>query len=102
MPQVIDCAFELDPRVWMVVHHVTEQGCLRTYSIVLVVAEPEALTACRLYDNAHGINEMHRYTRDGGKQPGVPFHDGTPAEAMNAAKRAIRRSWREMVDAWKS
>jgi hypothetical protein len=31
----------------------------------------------RVYDAAHGHNEMHRYTRSGGKEPGEVFHSGT-------------------------
>jgi hypothetical protein len=35
------------------------------------------LETVRVYDAAHGFNEMHRYTSHGGKQAGVPFYRGT-------------------------
>jgi hypothetical protein len=48
------------------------------YSIVLLVEVAGELETMRLYDGAHGENERHRYTRQGGKQPAEIFHRGTP------------------------
>jgi hypothetical protein len=39
-----------------------------------------------VYDNAHGANEMHRYTLPGGKQPAQPVPAGEAGEAMRAAR----------------
>jgi hypothetical protein len=33
------------------------------YAIVLLVKENEQAKTVRVYDGAHGVNEMHRYTR---------------------------------------
>lgn len=32
------------------------------YSVVLLVREANKWRAVRLYDNAHGVHDMHRYT----------------------------------------
>lgn len=62
--------------MWKEVRFVTDNGVLVTYAIALVTELRERLWTVRLYDNAHGINEMHRYTRTGGKQPGEVFTTG--------------------------
>jgi hypothetical protein len=55
------------------------------YAVVLLLERGEATETIRVYDGAHGHNEMHRYTRRVGKQPGAPFHSGTLGEGMRAA-----------------
>jgi hypothetical protein len=54
----------------------------------------------RVYDGAHGFNEMHRYTSAGGRQDGEEFHSGTLAEGMRTAIAATKRSHREMIEGW--
>ena len=49
------------------------------YAVVLVRGGGSAAETIRVYDGAHGHNEMHRYTASTGKQPGTPFH-GVPLE----------------------
>lgn len=70
------------------------------YAVVLLLATPEGMETVRVYDSAHGRNEMHRYTRGGGKQPGAPFHSGTLGDGMRAAIEEIERGYREMIEAW--
>jgi hypothetical protein len=53
----------------------------------------------RVYDNAHGANEMHRYTLAGGKQPAAPVHAGDACEAMRAARNEVLAGYEKMVGA---
>lgn len=43
--------------VWFV----TERGVVISYSVVLVAQHRGAWQTIRVYDNAHGQNEMHRH-----------------------------------------
>lgn len=70
------------------------------YALVLVVDVDGQSETVRIYDAAHGFNEMHRYTRKLGKQPAEVVHRGTLGEGMRAAKRAIRDGFEEMIDGW--
>ncbi|HEX7290242.1 MAG TPA: hypothetical protein VF250_03855 [Conexibacter sp.] len=70
------------------------------YALVLVVIVGGRFHTVRVYDGAHGRNEMHRYARKLGKQPAEVFHGGTLGEGMRAAKRAIRDGYEEMIDGW--
>ncbi len=47
------------------------------------------------------MNEMHRYTRDGGKQPAEIFDAGTLGEGMRAAMRQIETSYEAMIASWR-
>ncbi len=55
----------------------------------------------RGYDGTHGVNEMHRYTRAGGKQPAEVFDAGTLGEGMRAAMRQIETSYEAMIASWR-
>src|SRR4051812_3362522 len=46
------------------------------YAVTLVAFESGVWETIRVYDGAHGINELHRYTQRGGKQGGAVFHAG--------------------------
>jgi ferredoxin-NADP reductase len=48
------------------------------YAVVLTVDDEhgEAVTV-RVYDGAHGVNDMHRHDRAGDKAPAESFHAGT-------------------------
>ncbi len=70
------------------------------YAVVLLLERGEATETIRVYDGAHGHNEMHRYSRSEGKQPGTPFHSGTLGEGMRAAIEEIKRGYREMIEGW--
>jgi hypothetical protein len=54
----------------------------------------------RLYDGAHGENELHRYTREGGKQPAEVFHRGTLGQRMRAAIEEVERGYQAMIESW--
>ena len=54
----------------------------------------------RLYDGAHGENELHRYTQDGGKQAAEVFDRGTLGEGMRGATKEIRQGYEAMIEAW--
>jgi hypothetical protein len=71
------------------------------YSVILAVEEDGRMQTVRLYDGAHGKNEMHRYTRDGGKQAGAVFDRGTLGEGMRIAIGEIEHAFKEMIDGWR-
>jgi hypothetical protein len=54
---IVRIAFVKDPRA------------VTNYSVVLTMDYEGREVTIRVYDGAHGINDLHRYTRDGGKQP---------------------------------
>lgn len=70
------------------------------YSIVLLVLVGERLETVRVYDGAHGFNEMHRFTSDAGKQVATRFHPGTLGEGMRAAIEEVDRSYEAMIEGW--
>lgn len=73
------------------------------YAVVLTVDDEhgEAATV-RVYDGAHGVNDMHRHDRAGEKAPASSFHAGTLGEGMRAAITAVRVGYKEMIDAWRA
>lgn len=70
------------------------------YSLVLLADWNGGIETIRLYDSSHGSNEMHRYTRDGGKQNGVVFSDATLGEGMRAAKEDMKERYLAMIEGW--
>lgn len=94
--------FVLDHRLGAVlrVEFSTSGGTIIDYAVVLLIAVGEDVATVRLYDAAHGFNEMHRYTRNGGKQAAVAFHPGTLGEGMRAAIAEIKRSYPQMIEGW--
>lgn len=70
------------------------------YSVVLVVEVDGRKETVRVYDGAHGENELHRYTRVSGKQAAEVFDRGTLGEGMNVAIEEIIGGYEEMVDGW--
>jgi hypothetical protein len=71
------------------------------YSIVLLAEVDGRLETVRVYDGAHGMNELHRYTRSGGKQRAEAVHDGTLGEGMRTAISDIKRGYGAMIEAWR-
>jgi hypothetical protein len=59
-------------------------------------------TTVRVYDGAHGVNDMHRHSRHGEKAPAETFHAGTLGEGMRAAITVVRTCHKEMIDAWRA
>ncbi len=80
----------------------TERGVLVGYTVVVLLATEDGAETIRVYDSAHGFNEMHRFTRGGGKQPGTRFHSGTLAEGMNAAIDDAKRGCQQMIEGWRN
>jgi len=70
------------------------------YSVVLVIAVDGRKETVRVYDGAHGENELHRYTRLSGKQGAEVFDRGTLGEGMRAAIEEIKGGYEEMIDGW--
>jgi hypothetical protein len=83
------------------VEFTTDGREITDYAVVLLLAFDGATETIRVYDGAHGHNEMHRCTRSGGKQLGEPFHAGTLGEGMRAAIAEIERGYGEMIEGWK-
>jgi hypothetical protein len=101
MRHLIAYTHHVGPDADMVVRLVTDDGVLIEYALVLTIRSGDAWTTVRVFDNAHGSHEMHRYTRKGGKRPAERFHDGTASEAAGAARLWIVEGWEEMVEAWR-
>ncbi len=70
------------------------------YAVVLLVDVDGDLETVRLYDGAHGENELHRYTREGVKQPPEIAHRGTLGQGMRAAIEEIERGYQTMIESW--
>jgi hypothetical protein len=83
------------------VEFTTDGRKIINYAVVLLLALDGSTETIRVYDGAHGHNEMHRYRQSGGKQQGEPFHAGTLGEGMRAAIAEIERGYGEMIEGWK-
>lgn len=70
------------------------------YSVVLVAEIDGRERTIRLYDNTHGHNEMHRYTRSEDKQDAENLGDGDAGRAMREAIESIRDGWEGMITGW--
>jgi hypothetical protein len=70
------------------------------YSVVLVVEVDDRKETVRVYDGAHDENELHRYTREGGKQAAEVFSFANLGEGMRAAITEIVDGYEEMIDGW--
>jgi len=71
---------------WIYVEFTTDRRVVTNYAVLLYVREKsgETLTV-RVYDGAHGQNEMHRCIRVGGKQTAEVFNRDTLGVGMRAA-----------------
>ena len=70
------------------------------YAVVLLLDAEGGMETIRVYDAAHDHNEMHRFTRSAGKEPGTAFYSGTLGEGMRAAISEVERGYREMIEGW--
>lgn len=85
MPRAIVCTYEalycriLDSALGALlrVEFTTQGSEVLDFAVILLLETEEGMEAVRVYDAAHGHNEMHRYTRSGGKETGKVFHRGT-------------------------
>ncbi|MGA8364517.1 MAG: hypothetical protein WB709_08345 [Solirubrobacteraceae bacterium] len=93
--------YEVGARI--VVEFTTRGREVIDYAVVLTVddEDDEAVTV-RVYDGAHGVNDMHRHGHDGEKAPAETFHAGTLGEGMRAGITAVRTGYKEMIDAWRA
>jgi hypothetical protein len=87
-------------RVFLHVEFKTDRRAVVDYSIVLFIEVDGQLETVRLYDGAHGENELHRYGRQAGKGPGEVFHRGTLGEGMRAAIEEAERGYEAMIESW--
>ena len=71
------------------------------YRVVLLLDASLGTETIRVYDCAHGFNEMHRYTRLGGKQTGKSFHSGTFGEGMRTAIKDTKDGYVKMIEGWR-
>ena|ERR1700722_3606445 len=83
------------------VRFLTIRGRVIDYAVVLLAVELSEPRAVRLYDNAHGDHDMHRYNRDGVKQQAETFHRGSADEALQSAIQAVRNGYGEMIGSWR-
>ena len=75
---------------------------IERYSVVLVALVDGVWETIRVYDNHRGTHHMHRYTRQGGKQPEAPFHEGPTSAAIPAAIAHRKAHWEAILDSWNS
>jgi hypothetical protein len=93
--------YEIGARI--VVEFTTRGRDISDYAVVLTVdGEDGEATTVRVYDGAHGVNDMHRHNRRGEKAPAETFHAGTLGEGMRAAITAVRTGHKEMIEAWRA
>lgn len=92
---------QFDAEAEIEVRFVTRRGVLVEYAVVLLLEEDDRLHTVRVYDNAHGVHDMHRYNRAGEKQPAEAFHYGSASEALQSALGAVRDGYREMIESWR-
>lgn len=91
----------LDEGVDIDVRFLRQRRTIIDYAIVLLAYERGEWRTVRVYDNTHGDHDMHRYNRDGVKQPAVSFHRGSAGEAMRSAIAAVQRGYMEMIESWR-
>lgn len=92
--------YELGARI--VVEFTTHRREVVDYAVILTVDDDGREATVRVYDGAHGVNEMHRHNRGGAKAAAEMFHAGTLGEGMRAAIAAVRTTHRELIDAWRA
>lgn len=105
-PRAVDTEYDIeldgDPLKLMRVEYTTRVRDVTTYAVLLTFDDEVETNTVRLYDGAHGVNEMHRYTRSQGKQPAQVFHHGTLGEGMRAAMRQILKTYQSMIEGWQA
>jgi hypothetical protein len=92
--------YEIGARV--VVEFTTHGRAIVDYAVVLTVDVDGEAATVRVYDGAHGVNDMHRHDRAGEKAPAESFHAGTLGDGMRIAITAVRTGYKEMIDAWQA
>jgi len=95
-----DVDLDLIRGIVMAVRSTTRGREVTDYAVVLVAQYGERKETIRVYDCAHGNNEMHRYSSARGKHSGITFHSGTLGEGMRAAIEEIERHYDKMIEGW--
>ncbi len=92
----------LDPHRAVVLHvrMTRDRRDVTNYAVVLTIVRDGNAQTVRVYDGAHGVNDLHRYTHSGGKQLAQTVHSGTLGEGMRAAIAACIDGYDEMIRAW--
>ncbi len=75
-----DFEIPVAPDTEILIEFKTERREITGYTVLLRAHRHGEWHEVRVWDNAHGVNEMHRYTRSSGKRPGIIFHRGSFAE----------------------
>lgn len=92
---------ELEPGIDVISEWETdERGRVTSYVVVLRVERAGRWHGVRVWDNAQGVGEMHRYTRSGGKQRAQVVHRGEFGEAMRAARQHAKESYQAIIESW--
>ena len=93
---------DLDPARGIVLHvrFTTARREVTNYAVVLSIEHDGQRQTVRVYDGAHGVNEIHRHTIAGGKQAGEVFHSGSLGEGMRAAIAECMSGYEQMIEAW--
>jgi hypothetical protein len=88
--------------VTVVVWFGTERGWVVSYSIVLLAFHEGSWQTVRVYDNAHGQNEMHRHTLSGGKQAAEVFSPESDfGVGMRSAREDVIAGYEKMIEGWR-
>jgi hypothetical protein len=92
----------LAEHVAVAVWFATERDSVVSYSVVLLTVHEGRWQTVRVYDNAHGHNEMHRFTLRGGKEAGEVFsQEGDFGVAMRAAREEVLAGYEKMIEGWR-
>lgn len=87
-------------RVFLHVEFTTDRRDVVDYAVVLLVELDGRLETVRVYDGAHGENDLHRYGRQSGKSPAVTFHSGTLGDGMRAAIAEVESGYEAIIESW--
>ncbi len=80
--------------VRIVVEFMTDRRDVVDYAVVLTIDDEGNEATVRVYDGAHGTNDMHRHSRSGEKTLAETFHAGTLGEGMRAAITVVAQATR--------
>jgi hypothetical protein len=98
-PTSYSLALDVDAQLTVMFTALPGEGVER-YSVVLAAESGGEWQAVRVWDNAHGQHDMHRYSGST-KEDAVVAHHASPTEAMRDAIAQAKSAYRRMIDAWK-
>jgi hypothetical protein len=92
----------LDPARLVTLHveFTTDHREVVDYAVILTFEHEGAQETIRVYDGAHGHNDMHRYTRTGGKQAAEVFEAGSLGQGLRAAIAHCKDGYDEIIRGW--